>query len=154
MLGSLRLRVVTREDEFEALRRPWNAVLEKSPDRNVFLTWEWHFTWWKHYGQGKRLSILLVEDDKGIAAIAPLIHTRVGPRIFGVRVLRNMGYNTASYGGILLGPRDQESLALILSHLERETVRGKAVATISRERGSPRFVRSANGGGNTGSGDR
>jgi CelD/BcsL family acetyltransferase involved in cellulose biosynthesis len=57
---------------FERLRSEWNELLSSSPSDSVFLTWEWMFTWWKHLGGRRRLSILTVRSAGELIAIAPL----------------------------------------------------------------------------------
>lgn len=63
---------------FWALRPEWNDLVQRSYYDNLFLTWEWQTTWWKHLGEG---SLLLLgfrsEDDGRLVGIAPLFLTRV-----------------------------------------------------------------------------
>lgn len=52
-------------EKFLNSRILWDDLLKRSIDNNVFLTWEWLSAWWKHYGAGKRLLLVIVtEDDK------------------------------------------------------------------------------------------
>ena len=62
-------------DCFESLRDCWNVILERNTleNNNVFLTWEWVSTWWKYFGKGRKLLILVVKDNEEILAIAPLM---------------------------------------------------------------------------------
>jgi hypothetical protein len=69
------VRVIDREREWDALEDEWNAVLDRSASRSVFLTWEWLRAWWRHYGglvAAGRLQLLVARDESGIAGIAPL----------------------------------------------------------------------------------
>jgi CelD/BcsL family acetyltransferase involved in cellulose biosynthesis len=61
---------ITDVDAFGALRQAWNDLVEAS-DCGVFLTWEWLFTWWKHLGEDRRLSILAVRRGSELVALAP-----------------------------------------------------------------------------------
>lgn len=56
MTSNLTVRVVTESQEFKSLRETWDSLLAKSSDNDAYLTWKWLFTWWVHYGQGKRLT--------------------------------------------------------------------------------------------------
>lgn len=76
-MGLLQIHVVDKLEDFEALSSAWNELLDISLDRHVFLTWEWQFTWWKHFGQGRQLNIVLVKDSGRIVAIAPLMRNRL-----------------------------------------------------------------------------
>ncbi len=58
---------------FKALKKEWNRLLQESVDNNIFLTWEWNYTWWKVYGSRYSLFLVTVRDNDGILlCIAPL----------------------------------------------------------------------------------
>src|SRR2546428_11730535 len=82
---------------FDGLRAEWNELLEASPSKSLFLTWEWLFTWWKHLADGRRLSILVVHAAGELVAIAPLTWRprRLG-HLLSVRSLEFLG--TGSVG--------------------------------------------------------
>src|SRR5712692_8540819 len=66
-------------EAFRRLRTEWNDLLAASDADCVFLTWEWLFTWWKHFGAGLRLAILAVRDRGELVGIAPLaLRRRLG----------------------------------------------------------------------------
>jgi CelD/BcsL family acetyltransferase involved in cellulose biosynthesis len=58
---------------FAALRAQWQSLLNRSQPNHVFMTWEWLFTWWEHFGQGQELFILVVEDEGEVVGILPLM---------------------------------------------------------------------------------
>jgi CelD/BcsL family acetyltransferase involved in cellulose biosynthesis len=64
---------------FAALRDEWTELLSDSRADCLFLTWEWLFTWWKHFGHGRQLSILTVRSGARLVAVAPLVAQRSGP---------------------------------------------------------------------------
>ena len=41
-----------QSEGFWALKPEWNDLLRRSYYDNLFLTWEWQSTWWKHLGEG------------------------------------------------------------------------------------------------------
>lgn len=57
---------------FQTLRGEWTELIEASACNRLFLTWEWMFTWWKHFSGGRRLHLITVRRDGELAAIAPL----------------------------------------------------------------------------------
>lgn len=73
--GPVCITEVSDDKGFRDLRPVWDQTLEQSPNATVFQTWEWLYTWHKHFGQGSRPSILLVSDDSAgkPIAIAPLV---------------------------------------------------------------------------------
>jgi CelD/BcsL family acetyltransferase involved in cellulose biosynthesis len=76
---------------FEALRRDWQDLAGRGQS-SIFMTWEWQYLWWKHYGKGQQLCIFVVRDEARVVAILPLYVQRA--RVLGVvsvRILRNVG---------------------------------------------------------------
>jgi CelD/BcsL family acetyltransferase involved in cellulose biosynthesis len=74
------IETIVEVEGFRRLRREWNELLSTSPSASLFLTWEWMFTWWKHLGGRRRLSILVVRCAGEVIAIAPLA---LRPRDYG-----------------------------------------------------------------------
>ena len=61
------------EASFEAMGTKWNGLLEAGNVDNIFLTWEWMWTWWQVYGSSYRLLLLYIQDENEICVgIAPL----------------------------------------------------------------------------------
>jgi CelD/BcsL family acetyltransferase involved in cellulose biosynthesis len=69
-------------DALRRLRFEWNALLETSAARSIFLTWEWVTTWWEIYGEHRQLHVLTARDSLNrLVGLAPLMRTPV--RIVG-----------------------------------------------------------------------
>jgi len=58
---------------FAALRDRWQLLLDRSQPNHVFMTWEWLFTWWEHFGQERELFVLVVEAKGEVIGILPLM---------------------------------------------------------------------------------
>ena len=57
--------------DLAALRDPWDELAAQSG--NVFATWEWSATWWRHFGRGRQLLVNACRDAGGrVVAILPL----------------------------------------------------------------------------------
>jgi CelD/BcsL family acetyltransferase involved in cellulose biosynthesis len=85
--GNIKLRIITSESEFETLKSRWNDLLRRSSSDNIFLTWEWMFSWWITFKEGKDLLILTAEKDGQLIGIAPFYRTRtiffgMKPRVY------------------------------------------------------------------------
>ena len=79
----LSVRAVGDIESLVALAPTWNVLLESSRSNTIFLTWEWVYTWWQIYGEGRRLHVLVVEGEAvGIVGIAPLMKVR--SRVLGL----------------------------------------------------------------------
>ena len=46
---AVRIRVVRNFEEFLAIADRWHALLKETASYSVFLTWEWLYTWSRHY---------------------------------------------------------------------------------------------------------
>lgn len=79
----MKIRVVNKYEDFIKLKDIWNELLINSSHPLVFLTHQWIDVWWKAFGKGKELFILLVYKGNELTAIAPLMlnkgkHTLIG----------------------------------------------------------------------------
>ena len=54
---------ITTAAEFVALRDPWRLLSEGREEISVFLSWEWQYYWWKHYGAGRELYLLAASEQ-------------------------------------------------------------------------------------------
>ena len=117
---SLTVDVVDRPEGFDALRSEWNAAAAAQADPNVFLTWEWLATWWRHLGvrhPGARLHVVTVRDGGGLVLAAPLFRTEWGYGPLRAPVLHQVSYDAGDYGGVLLVRRHDEAVAALTAHL-------------------------------------
>ena len=124
--SEIRLFTITEVNttrQFLELEHEWNKVLDRSRDKNIFLTWQYLSTYWKHFGRDKKLRVLFVEDKNEVIAIAPLRQSRYGfMNSLGYDVIEPLGYRGltpegADYTGLLLGKNEAECLQLFLNHL-------------------------------------
>jgi dTDP-4-amino-4,6-dideoxygalactose transaminase/CelD/BcsL family acetyltransferase involved in cellulose biosynthesis len=82
-------------DDLDALRSEWTALAQQT--HNVFASWEWHRTWWDHFGRDRPLAVTALRDGSGaLRAVLPLYLWAERP----LRIARFIG-NTA---GDQLGP--------------------------------------------------
>ena len=66
------IKKISTDKEFFKLKKNWNILLEKSENKNIFLTWEWLYTWWKTFKTKKKLNILLAYEETDLVGIAPI----------------------------------------------------------------------------------
>jgi CelD/BcsL family acetyltransferase involved in cellulose biosynthesis len=123
--GALRVREVTTLEELRCLRSVWDEVFEASETRSPFLSHEWALTWWEVFGQQQDLWVLVLEDERGAAGIAPFARTRrhIGPltyralELIGTGALRFLGMGLSDRADFLLARRHEECVAEILRRL-------------------------------------
>jgi CelD/BcsL family acetyltransferase involved in cellulose biosynthesis len=78
----IRIREVNDYSDFVSLADSWNTFLADS-NHSVFTSWTWLSTWWKHFGNGRKLAVLIAEENNEFIGIAPLMYSVES--IFGLR---------------------------------------------------------------------
>jgi CelD/BcsL family acetyltransferase involved in cellulose biosynthesis len=99
--------------ELTALRDDWSRLADASG--NVFLTWDFTATWWRHFGAGREPVIGSVRRDGALTALVPL--HRGGA---GVRTLRFSGSGVADQVGVVCAPSDIPAAAAELNRIRAE----------------------------------
>ncbi len=90
----LSIQPITTLREMAALAVPWNSLLKETTSAdNIFLTWEWLYTWARHYVGENRLRVLLAHGPGGqVVGIAPMYLRRaLLYRVLGLREMRFLG---------------------------------------------------------------
>ncbi len=68
----LRVERCSSVEAFEALGAEWNALLEKSGQRTLFMRHEWLSGWFKYFAEDRELMLLLARDGSGaLCGIGP-----------------------------------------------------------------------------------
>jgi CelD/BcsL family acetyltransferase involved in cellulose biosynthesis len=111
---------IKEADDFLTLKDEWNILLKNNLlGDNVFLTWEWLSTWWKHFREGRKLLVLLVEDENEVLAIAPLMLSKYKLPGFGsIKKIEFLGARHSDYSNFLILKKERESLRLIVDYLK------------------------------------
>jgi CelD/BcsL family acetyltransferase involved in cellulose biosynthesis len=99
----------------DAARDAWRGLALES--RNIFATWEWAETWWRHFGRGRSLHLTACRAaDGSLLAILPLYSWRTRP----LHILRFLGHGPGDQLGPIAAADDLESAKLALrQQLER-----------------------------------
>ena len=106
----LDFRLIQDLEQFAECRDEWNELC----DSRLFHSWEWMYTWWKHYQKIGSLAIVVVHDHTGRwVGIAPWFKTRSASR---GRVIRNLGTGAAcsDYVGVAVRPGFEDHVASTL----------------------------------------
>lgn len=107
---------VNHVDELSSCRLLWNSLLEQTEGATFFQSLDWLETYWRHYGSGQKLRVLIVVAAGRPIGILPLVvrtePTRVGP----VRVLTYPLHDWGSFYGPI-GPNPTATLHLGLQHV-------------------------------------
>ena len=110
---------VDQFDEFQALEGEWNDILSRSPTDIPFLRHEWLCLWWKHFGSGRRLAVLLARKDSRLRAALPLMETKISTLVGPFVILQSLT-NFHSYRFNLICEKGESNAAAALgSYLGR-----------------------------------
>ena len=92
------VETLTEEEGFESLQDEWNELVRNSDAANIFLTWEWISTWWRHFGKRARLHVLVMRDagDGRLVGLLPLMQRRQPFSAGPIRELAFLGCTTAA----------------------------------------------------------
>jgi len=113
-----RVRVVRNEAGLEQLEESWTRLLGESRSGTIFASYPWNLAWWHAFGKGKRLYVIVVEDDEGrVRGIAPLMTRLAGP----IRKLELIGTGLSDMGDFLLDKSCAEQAAgAIFAYLRKQ----------------------------------
>lgn len=70
--AQLEVEAIRDGERFQALEGEWRELLESSRVNNIFLTWEWLYTWWQHLGGRYGLLLVTVRAQLQLIGVAPL----------------------------------------------------------------------------------
>lgn len=95
------------------LGEAWRALADAAPEATPFQTWEWHASWWRHYGRGKQAHVVLLHEGGELAGLMPLVRSS-GPWTS----LRAMGGGPSDYLHPLALPgREREVAEALVAHV-------------------------------------
>jgi CelD/BcsL family acetyltransferase involved in cellulose biosynthesis len=114
--GLVKIIEIDNYSDFFNLKESWNKVLLKS-NYSVFSTWEWLSTWWKHFGSGKRLLLLLAEENGETIGIAPLMYSVHS--MFGLRQakIEFIGAPDSDYNDFILTEKREDCVKMFMHYL-------------------------------------
>jgi CelD/BcsL family acetyltransferase involved in cellulose biosynthesis len=70
-MKTLDISIISNINGFKALQKDWQA-LAKTSDSSIYQTFVWNWIWWKHFGAGKQLHIIILRDGDLLVGIIPL----------------------------------------------------------------------------------
>jgi CelD/BcsL family acetyltransferase involved in cellulose biosynthesis len=100
-----RERRVDLVSSLDELREDWVRLAYES--RNLFSTWEWASTWWRHYGAGHSLLVAACREGRDTVALLPLYLWSRRP----ARVARLLGHGPADQLGPVYAPGAEAAAA-------------------------------------------
>jgi CelD/BcsL family acetyltransferase involved in cellulose biosynthesis len=106
------VRVVDSGNEFASLAGEWEKLQSDADPTSVFAGFEWMYLWWKTYGKGKPLRLLVARENNRIVGLLPLYIDTLKMLKFPVRCLRLIGTGGDTFpdylGPVLAKGREKE----------------------------------------------
>jgi CelD/BcsL family acetyltransferase involved in cellulose biosynthesis len=87
----IRVRAVQTDAEFLRLADEWETLQSEARWTSVFQTFDWQSLWWKTYGRGQPLCLLLATEGARLVGLLPLYIQTVPTMRIPVRMLRPIG---------------------------------------------------------------
>jgi CelD/BcsL family acetyltransferase involved in cellulose biosynthesis len=115
----LQVETITDTDGLVRIEPEWKQLLAESEIEHPFLTPEWITAWWKAFGAGRKLHVLVVREQGRAVAIAPLMTSR--GRLYGlpVRRLETIANDHTPRAGFIVASGRAEAHALLWGALIR-----------------------------------
>ena len=96
-------------EDIDAVRDQWTELAAQAG--NVFSSWEWASTWWRHYGGNRALMLYACRDAAGrLVAILPLCRGSIAR----MRTIRFIGHGVADQLGPVCARADRPAVARAL----------------------------------------
>jgi hypothetical protein len=111
------VREINDPADLEPLRPAWDALLQQTPAATYCQTLDWLQAFWNHYGAGKRMRVLVVEDGGHVIGILPLAVWAAHPHEPFKALTYPLDYWGDSYGPI--GPNPAATLEAGFDHVRR-----------------------------------
>lgn len=72
--SGLDFSIVETNEDFFALGEAWKKLHQESSANSLFMSWAWHYAWWKVWGGNKRwkLAIIIIYAGDQLLGIVPL----------------------------------------------------------------------------------
>ncbi|MDZ4656020.1 MAG: GNAT family N-acetyltransferase [Bythopirellula sp.] len=103
-------------NQLQTYESAWNALALQTPRASFFHTYNWFVTFWKHFGENRRMRVLIVRSDETVIGIVPLCVVEESHRLNKVRVLTYPLHDWGMWFGPL-GPNPSATMFMAFQHI-------------------------------------
>lgn len=100
---------INQIDDLAPFRQPWGNLLLQTPGGAFFQSLEWLEIYWRHFGTGQTLRVIVVLDEDRPAGIVPLVVRSEKSKLGSLRVLTFPLHDWGSFYGPI-GPQPELTL--------------------------------------------
>jgi CelD/BcsL family acetyltransferase involved in cellulose biosynthesis len=103
-------------EHLAAYKGDWQALFQRTPRASFFHTYEWFVSFWKHFGTGRKMRVLMIRSGETVTGIMPLCVNNERHRLSTIRVLT---YPLNDWGMWYepLGPHQSATMFMAFQHL-------------------------------------
>jgi len=131
-MNTAKIRVVTEVEELALLEPVWNHILQRCGENDsIYLTYEWLSTWWRYFGHGKKLNILVFEKENQIIGIVPLMKVEYRVALIRLNILETIGSVNCNYIGLIPPEYIDDVIATFLTYMEEELAKNGLLLKLS-----------------------
>ena len=109
---------INQIDQLAQFRQEWGYLLRQTCGASFFQSLEWLEIFWRHFGRGQKLRVLVVLAGDRPTGILPLVVRSEATKVGRLRVLTFPLHDWGSFYGPI-GPDPDSTLAAGLEHLRR-----------------------------------
>jgi Fe-coproporphyrin III synthase len=114
---ALAVELVDTFEQFQSLEKEWNGLLARCGYDTVFLRHEWFSCWWRSFGKGRKLSVLLAREGGELAGAAPLMIDKGAFRGVKVRRVAFIGNDNTPRADFIIPARPGDVLGAVFAFL-------------------------------------
>jgi CelD/BcsL family acetyltransferase involved in cellulose biosynthesis len=124
-------------ERLEGLRDAWEEAQARCAPDNIFVTFDWALAWWRHFGAGRRLRVLVLRDGGRPSVILPLWEGPLWHRWAPFRKIQLLGTGLSDRLDVFLSKDSVESAERALRHLLDRPVHWDVLDLRDMPEGSP-----------------
>lgn len=114
----LQVEEINQFDRLDKIRQEWGVLFLQTPGASFFHTLDWLEIYWRHFGHGQKLRVLLVRDADRLVGIVPLVIRREQTHVGTIRTLTFPLHDWGSFYGPL-GLDAETTLQAGLRHIRK-----------------------------------
>ncbi|HEY5512942.1 MAG TPA: GNAT family N-acetyltransferase [Geomonas sp.] len=120
-MSALHIETIQEEGELARLQPEWDALCASLADQSsVFMSSFWHDCWWRHFGTGAALNLIVVRRQGELIGLFPFMRRRTSLHGLPVRAICFPENGNSLHNDFLVrGEHRDEVLREVVSHLYR-----------------------------------
>jgi CelD/BcsL family acetyltransferase involved in cellulose biosynthesis len=131
-MSNINVRVLTDTSALTSIAKVWDSLLQRAgEDIPIYFTYEWIAMWWKYFGEGKKLNLLLIENEHEVIGIIPLMQIDYRLGLLELSALETIGLECNNCVA-LVSPGDiEEVVTAFLKYLDDKLIKRNTILRLT-----------------------